>query len=327
MIKSFNDFVIEKKCSYKDNLYSVRDNGSVMKHSLPGKKPRPTDNTWTFGKRNLKTGYYEIATERVHRIVATAFHGEPPNKDYVVDHIDTNKLNNRPENLRWVTRLENILLNPITVKRIETVCGCSVEEFLENPSQFKDKFKEQDMSWMCNVTKEEGQNSLHRLLDWAKSDKMPSGGTLGIWIYERANLRLEIEETQDVVKSLTQNAVQRDWNKPSAFPCCPIKISKNPLEDYYNNLKEGVIFSRTQYYHTLIEQYAISNGGNLLWVLGRSGDSNPVKPYSLAEISFEGNLFVHTSLGTFFTKEGAEKALTLAQGLEWTGGETIDDYS
>ena len=50
--------------------------------------------------------------------MATAFHGEPPTKEHVVDHIDTNKQNNRPENLRWVTRLENILLNPITAKRI-----------------------------------------------------------------------------------------------------------------------------------------------------------------------------------------------------------------
>ncbi|WP_294143305.1 HNH endonuclease signature motif containing protein [uncultured Sanguibacteroides sp.] len=33
---------------------------------------------------------------------------------YVVDHIDTNRQNNRIENLRWLTKLENVLLNPIS---------------------------------------------------------------------------------------------------------------------------------------------------------------------------------------------------------------------
>jgi len=33
----------------------------------------------------------------------TAFHGAPPTNDHFVDHIDTNKQNNRPANLRWVT--------------------------------------------------------------------------------------------------------------------------------------------------------------------------------------------------------------------------------
>lgn len=46
----------------------------------------------------------EIASVRVHRIVATAFHGNPPTKEYVVDHIDTNRQNNRPDTL---TRLKS----------------------------------------------------------------------------------------------------------------------------------------------------------------------------------------------------------------------------
>ncbi|MBD8489191.1 HNH endonuclease [Echinicola sp. CAU 1574] len=58
------------------------------------------------------------SSETVHRIVVTAFHGVQPSESHVIDHIDTNKRNNRLENLRWVTRLENILLNPITLSRI-----------------------------------------------------------------------------------------------------------------------------------------------------------------------------------------------------------------
>lgn len=46
------------------------------------------------------------STKKVHRLVATAFLGEE--KDLSVNHIDSNRSNNRIENLEWVTHLENI---------------------------------------------------------------------------------------------------------------------------------------------------------------------------------------------------------------------------
>jgi len=51
-----------------------------------------------------------------------------------------------------------------------------------------------------------------------------------------------------------------------------------------------------------------------------------VKPWGLAKISFKNGKFVHTSLGNFFSQIGAEKQFCLAQGLEWTGDDIIDDY-
>lgn len=42
----------------------------------------------------------------VHRLVALAFHGLPPDKSYTVDHIDRIKTNNNESNLRWATRSE-----------------------------------------------------------------------------------------------------------------------------------------------------------------------------------------------------------------------------
>lgn len=194
------DFNQEVTCTYKDKLYSVRDNGAVLRHPRTDGRLSSTDNRWTFGKLNNKTGYLEIASERVHRIVAMAFHGEPPTKEHVVDHIDTNRQNNRPENLRWVTRLENVLLNPITSKRIELVCG-SVEAFLENPAKFRDLFPEPNYQWMCTVSKEEGLSSRKRLTEWANSDKSFSGGSIGKWVYYRGNA-LNEEKINEIFKQV-----------------------------------------------------------------------------------------------------------------------------
>lgn len=132
-----NDYKDIKDCVYKGEHYSVRDNGAVLRYSRTGKRKRKDDDVWTFGKANEQTGYMEIGSERVHRIVAYAFLGEPPTPQHVVDHIDTNRRNNRPQNLRWLTKLENVLNNPITRKKIEYLCG-SVEAFVNDPSMIQE---------------------------------------------------------------------------------------------------------------------------------------------------------------------------------------------
>ena len=180
---SVDEYNETKDCIYKGEHYSVRDNGAVMRHPREGKRLRKVDNVWTFGKPNEKTGYMEIAGQRVHRIVAFAFLGDPPTEQHVVDHIDTNRRNNRPENLRWLTRLENALNNPITRARIENLCG-SIEVFLADPSVLRGHEKiDPNFNWMRTVSLEEARESLERLTNWAKEHPKPQGGSLGEWVF------------------------------------------------------------------------------------------------------------------------------------------------
>lgn len=65
-------------------------------------------------KINKKLGYKILAKDYLHRIVAELFISNPDNKQ-CVDHIDTNRSNNRIDNLRWVTRQENCN-NPLTLQ-------------------------------------------------------------------------------------------------------------------------------------------------------------------------------------------------------------------
>ena len=309
---------------------------------------------WTFGRPSEKTGYMEIASKRVHRIVAMGFLGQPPTNKHVVDHIDTNRQNNRPDNLRWVTRLENVLLNPITVQRIEFACGCSVEEFLDNPSKYRDEFQEPNYKWMCTVSEEEAKSSLERMLDWAKSDKTPSVGSLGAWIFNRNNTipkqtgfyrRNKVDtslfssqaqsnnpefaqpEIPTITESLTPNAVQHDWRTPSEFPCCPQEYTEEPIRTYTNNLVAGSVFCRNDLYSSLVLKSSASECEQTIHVISKSTEEgHSVKPLALARITFENGKYVHTSLGTFFSQEGAEKQFHLAQGFAWHGGDSIDDY-
>lgn len=313
-----------KSCVYREESYSVKDNGMVFRHPKVGARTRKYDNHWTYGYVNNVTGYLEIASASVHRIIATAFHGEPATKEHVVDHIDTNRHNNRPENLRWVTRLENILLNPITCSRIANICG-SVEAFLADPAKFRDVFPDPRFEWMCTVSKEEAEISKQRLLTWASSGKILSGGYLGSWIFEQNYEELK-NEVPNTIYAITPNAIQRNWQIPSEFPCCPQEYDGNPIEEYGIRLKEGAIFCTNNTYSSSIYKSTIGNGGNSVYLITRNIDKDSVKGWALAEITFEDGMFVHTTKGTFFEEQGAEKYYALAQGLEWTGGDVLDDF-
>lgn len=323
-------------CTFKEESYLVRDNGAVLRRPRPMGRRRKLDRIWTFGKLNRHSGYLEINGHVVHRIVAAAFHGPRPSTDHVVDHIDTNRQNNRPDNLRYVTRLENILLNPTTRARIEIAYG-SLEAFFENPGARAVP----NWDWMRTVTKEEAEISRKRLEKWAESGQGVRGGTLGDWIFKlkpqpnpvrSGGLRrsdfavkevLPMTEPRDT-PSLTATAIQRKWRTPTAFPQCPETVSAETLNDYHARLAPGAVFARNQYGESIAEEAAIGPDGVLSVVCS---SSTGVKSWTHAKIFVHGEAFCHASGGSFFTRDGAMKAhcLTIGAPADAYAG-SIDDF-
>ena len=352
-----NNYTEEKVITYKGERYSVRDNGAIKRHALMPGMPRPLDEIWTFGKKDNKTGYMMYGGHRVHIIVANAFHGERDSKQYVVDHIDTNRCNNRIENLRWFTKLENALNNPITLNKITFLCGGDIRKFIENPSCLKDLTgKYQDVMWMRTVTAEEARNAYERLMHWTNkpSTKSSTGASVGEWVYkpyqpfeEGENIKefldsykrssntmvddfiedISNEESKDdfeyLTKSLTPNVYQRNWRTPTEFPLCPYEDIN--MESYFRKLEKGKEFCSNKYWKSIVSDYAISTDLNKLWVVCDNVEPS-TKRWALTEITIERNSFVHTTLGTYFEENGVMKYFTLIQGKEWDGENSIDDY-
>jgi hypothetical protein len=312
----------ELEAAYRGEVYRVRDNGAVCRQRTLASRKRPLDDLWTFGVPNSSTGYMHIGTEVVHRIVATAFHGEQPSGKHIVDHIDTNRRNNRGENLRWVTKLDNILNNPVTRRRIEIAYG-SIEAFFENPGAPVNSDGLKNLEWMRTVTKEEAQESRMRLERWATSTTAPGGGVIGEWIFGVRNSAERPEEAVRDVASLAPNAVQRNWRTPAKFAQCPDACSLDGLTEYASRLTEGTVFAHYAYGQSVT--VTAQRGEGFLSVVC-SLPQNPVKGWAVARVTIENDMFVHESLGSYFTIEGAMKKHCTLLNIPCEYEQTFDDF-
>lgn len=93
---------------------------------------------WTGGRHIMANGYIQRVRggrrEYEHRIVAAEMLGRPLRRDEQVHHIDGNKQNNDPSNLKIVSRAEHALEHRRSGKRLRMpgepnevvacVCGC-----------------------------------------------------------------------------------------------------------------------------------------------------------------------------------------------------------
>lgn len=344
-----NDYNEARDCIYRGEHYSVRDNGAVLRHVREDMRKRKYDDVWTFGNLDASNGYLFIGSVRVHIIVATAFGGIHDSKIYVVDHIDTNRQNNRPENLRWMTRLENILMNEITRKKIELICG-DVETFLNNPSLLQGyEIEDKNFGWMKNVSKEEAKNCLDNWTNWARTttathDPNYKKKKIGDEIYQRfkpktfkitpsipeehleynAPLIEQPQENQEenslITDSPTPFATQYHWKTPTVFPCCPNFINDDGLLAYENNLKEGSVFSSNKFDTYYVVDKGMWTGGNELMVLA-TNNKDVFLSWSIVSIKIRKGKYLHKSI-----ERKADKELTIKFFKYLVGqGELSDD--
>lgn len=101
--------------------YCVTKNGTVLSFRKPAAKSAPEKRVdYTRAPKVLsakidKDGYLEICLsvnctriyKKVHQLICEVFHGARPSDGFVVDHINRNRQDNRPENLRWLHVSEN----------------------------------------------------------------------------------------------------------------------------------------------------------------------------------------------------------------------------
>lgn len=72
--------------------------------------------------RKRADGYVVVSSggrdHYVHRLVCGAYHGPAPTPLHQADHIDRDRSNNRPTNLRWLSPTENLARRVFKRKRV-----------------------------------------------------------------------------------------------------------------------------------------------------------------------------------------------------------------
>jgi hypothetical protein len=207
---------------------------------------------------------------------------------------------------------------------------------------------------MRAVSKAEAERSLKRWNEWAakpKEERMPKGKGVGefifseedqdfvrswnggqllpeqkTWAQQKAEIEAEnlrrYEEEHSLKDSLTPGAKQLDWATPTEFPQIPQNLTATPLQDYLTRLPKGAIYARNRWGGSSVYDAALAEDGSHLAVVT---EITGVTNYALSEVTFENGFFVHKSIRTFFSEEGAQKYFTLSLGREWSGGEVLED--
>ena len=249
-------------------------------------------------------------------MVCTAFHGPAPYPDMVVDHRDTNRCNNRPENLRWLTRLENALNNEYTRSKIIYLCG-SIDAFLENPSILQTKSLPPNVSWMRTVTKEETDICKKRLseLSLRKPANEQSGEGLGEWVFTPMAKQNAIS-IEDLDKNYPRKELdaycEKQYAEPmwecrvlnhaaeSLFPCAPpLSVeSKDVIQKYQSLLQIGADFLVSRYYKLVVVKTRLFEDGSGIRVLSEKQYGERTGWY-LFDVFTNGEVLFHQKIATF----------------------------
>ena len=104
-----------------EDVYKISSFGNVYSYSTE----RILKPTLKKEKGYLKVGLYHNYRNRsceIHRMVALTFFGVRP-KGFVTDHIDGNKLNNRLDNLQYITSRANVIKGNVCMNKSSGYVG------------------------------------------------------------------------------------------------------------------------------------------------------------------------------------------------------------
>ncbi|HAZ7573791.1 hypothetical protein OQJ02_05045 [Legionella sp. PATHC032] len=123
---------------------------------------------------------------------------------------------------------------------------------------------------------------------------------------------IDLEDFNQLEKSLTKRSLQYGWGAKYYFPCCPYEIAIAPLDDYTKRLKVGFVFAYNENSPKLIILEVKRYNSSILVMCEREGlmcEREGYPPFLISDITFENAVFVHSKIGSYFERDDADKEL------------------
>lgn len=217
-------------------MYEVSDLGNVRslnyRRTGKGQVLKQSDNNSGY-KCVVLTG--EDGNPRrmmVHRLVADAFIENPLEKPYV-DHINTEKDDNRAVNLKWVTASENSR-NPITLARTQKAAKEKAEYLAQTVYVYTEDLKLLTAYTSTSVAALRTGLSQGNIARCCMGELRRYKGLIYSYIpINNMRERLEVEESQEEKRQHILRINERNMKKWLEIPENRQKVNKKAMENYY----------------------------------------------------------------------------------------------
>ena len=130
-----------------------------------------------------------------------------------------------------------------------------------------------------------------------------------------------IRENRDLVKENIKKKFQ-DEKLPLVDEVYELDKKVREVQTKCDNLKAEKIYVTTNYGASTVFEFTLYKDKIIVSTKLPPGAKN----FALSKIEWNGEVFIHTSIRTFFDENGVRAAFTRAQEKEWDGPDSIDDY-
>lgn len=188
-----NDWVIEELIA---RGYSLDAEGQVLKpnRKIHRKTSRPKKG-YVYGEFRMEENCKKVTKYVLwSRLVCWLAYGPPPQKGFIADHRDKDRLNNHPSNLRWISQAEN----------------------------------------MRNISEKAHQDRVHRMTKMTNDRKLRGGYKLNDELADEIRSKYHIggrtmrslaEEYGVSPKAISSVVHFRSWTRPNPDPDAPVIVS------------------------------------------------------------------------------------------------------
>ena len=347
---NIDEYTREVTCEYKGELYSVRDNGAVLRHAREGKPTRPISAYQSLLPKEPTKSFEEwLGNHDIKQVQSNTSEcfTNPMVYDFEKEQsaseiISTDHLTSQDEQIEEEDEWDK--KEVFYKEKNESLTPGALQMHFYEKMSFPlcpkdtngglDSYADNLSIGKVVARAENGEECI--ILSWGWTLKLDAiqiefqQEELPYWMYitldgeKYFHFKYYYAETCRFCGS--PYVLQFGGKTLCDFPLCP-KDGNITLEEYADLLQRDVIFEKNQYgNYCVIDREIVRNEGEEPYLLVALSAPNEIKPYGDARVYVKNGKVIHKIEKCYFDYNTLQRRFCTIRGQEWTGEDTIDDY-